>query len=228
LVSQIFKADKHLSLEMAVELSEYLGLNADETAFFFLLIEYQKAGSHKLKKTLQRRVKETQKKFQEMDQRLKAQPTLSTEVLNEFYSNWAYAGIWNLLALNQFHSSEMIASRLNLPPAAVKRVIDFLLHEGMAEFESGKLNVKSANIHIGRNSPFTVRHHTNWRLRSIEQLTQQQRNTDLFFSGPLSLSQELADQIREELPAFIEKLVQRIVPSKSEVVRCLVLDWFDY
>ena len=228
MISQIFNGEKHLSLEMAAELAEYLGLSGDETAHFYLLVQYQRAGSHKLRKSLLEKIKETQKRVQELEKRIKAKDGFPSEVINEFYSSWAYAGTWGLIALEQYHSPEALAERLHLPVAKVKRILDFFLREKMAEYADGKLRLTSASVHIGKGSPFLTKHHTNWRLRAVDQLTYHDRASDLFFSGPLHLSQELADQIREELPAFIESIIKRVVPSPSEVVRCLNIDWFDY
>ncbi len=228
MISQIFNGEKHLSLEMAAELAEYLGLSNDETAHFYLLVQYQRAGSHKLRKSLLEKIKETQRRVQELEKRIKAKDGFPSEVINEFYSSWAYAGTWGLIALGKYHSAEEIAERLHLTISAVKRVLDFFLREKMVEYNDGRLMLTETSVHIGKGSPFLTKHHTNWRLRAIDQLTHQQRSSDLFFTGPLHLSKELAEQIREELPAFIESIMNRVVPSSSEVVRCLNIDWFDY
>lgn len=55
-----------------------------------------------------------------------------------------------------------------------------------------------------------------------------QNENDLFFTSPMSLSKEAAEKIRQELPAFIEKISKIVIPSKSEVIRCLNIDWFEY
>jgi hypothetical protein len=52
---------------------------------------------------------------------------------------------------------------------------------------------------------------------------------NLFYTGPISLSQMVADRIRqEELLVFIEKITKIVVSSPSEFVRCFNLDWFKH
>lgn len=53
-------------------------------------------------------------------------------------------------------------------------------------------------------------------------------NKNLFFTMPMSLSEEVADKVREDLPAYIEKIAKWVGPSPSQVVRCLNIDWFEY
>jgi uncharacterized protein (TIGR02147 family) len=60
MVSQVFKGDKHLSLELASDLSDYLNLNEPETEYFFLLVEHARAGNFRLQQKLMRRIKTIQ------------------------------------------------------------------------------------------------------------------------------------------------------------------------
>ncbi len=54
LISLILKGDKHLSLEQASDISDFIGLDEKETEYFFLLVELGKAGSFKLKQKLKK------------------------------------------------------------------------------------------------------------------------------------------------------------------------------
>ena len=38
----------------------------------------------------------------------------------------------------------------------------------------------------------------------------------------------LREKIRQELPAFVERINARVMPSSSEEVRCLNIDWFEF
>ncbi|HEY1080504.1 MAG TPA: TIGR02147 family protein, partial [Bdellovibrio sp.] len=67
----------------------------------------------------------------------------------------------------------------------------------------------------------------NWRIQATSKL-HQIRDEDFYYSAPMALSDEVASWIRQELPTFVEKINAKVIPSKSEVVRCLNIDWFEY
>lgn len=227
MMSQIFKGEKIISLELAVNLAEQLSMDEAEIDFFLLLVQLERAGSLKLKKKIQNQITKIQAEHSQVSKRIVTKVELSQEVLMEFYSHWSYSAIWNLCALGKFNSVQSIAQRLLLSDLHAKKVVDFLLREKMIGYDSGILKPLTASMHVGADSPFIMRHHTNWRMRALDQLARETKAGDLFFSGPINLSQELADQIRAELPSFIEKIIKRVIPSPSEVVRCLTIDYFE-
>lgn len=226
MVSQVFKGDKHLSLELASELCEYLRLDDGETDYFILLVELERAGSHKLRKLLLRQVKDRQEKSRKLENRVKTKE-LSAEAKMTFYSSWMYSGVRLLADTGGFNDAEVISSRLNLPRNHVQKILDFLIENNLLVEEKGKLKMGSARTHVGSSSPMVTRHHQNWRIHAMSKI-QQNSEDDFFYTGPMVLSEEVALWIRQELPSFVEKLNARLIPSPSEVVRCLNIDWFEY
>ena len=70
-----------------------------------------------------------------------------------------------------------------------------------------------------------AKHHANWRMRSIQTLDRRSQE-DLFFSGPISISEEDATKIRGNLLKMLEQLEPVIRASKEEAVFCLGMDFF--
>lgn len=70
-------------------------------------------------------------------------------------------------------------------------------------------------------------HHKNWRIKALEKMPTKQ-NQNLFYTGPMSMSTEIAEKVRDEIPEFIAKIYKWVGPSSSETVRCLNIDWFEY
>jgi uncharacterized protein (TIGR02147 family) len=235
MMSQVFNGDKQLSLEMASELADYFGLNDLETDYFFLLLHFQKAGHHRLKAKFKKRIDEARQKAQQLVVRLPRDKELSLprdKELSEtdkavFYSSWMYSGVRNLCAVVGFRDADAIAQRLNLPRAQVQKVIEFLLQVGLCALKDGELTVGPQRTHIGSESLLTPRHHQNWRILGFSRMMHS-TDDNLFYTGPMSLSRETVDRVRAELPAFIEKINKWVIPSPSETVRCLNIDWFDY
>jgi len=227
MISQVFKGDKHLSLELAAELCEYLELNDEEADYFLLLVECQKAGSQKLLKRLSRQVHNRQEKARKLENRVKAKNEMTEEVKSVFYSSWIYSGVRLLTDLEQMNSAADIATRLSMPRNQVQRVVDFLIKNHLAVAEKNKLKLGAARTHIGSSSILVNKHHQNWRLQALNKMAFQDED-NFFYTGPMTLSAEVANKIRQELPSFIENINSQILPSKSEVVRCLNIDWFEY
>lgn len=226
MVSQVFKGDKHLSLELASELCDYLRLDDDETDYFLLLVDYNRAGSFKLQKRFLRQIKQRQEKSKKLENRVKASE-LNEEARNVFYSSWLYSGMRMLIDTGKFNDAESLSKHLNLPRNHVQKVLDFLLANNLIKEEKNQLRLGAARTHVGSSSPLVQRHHQNWRIQSMGKI-QQSRDEDFFYTAPMVISQELAEWIRQELPAFVEKINAKAIPAPSEVVRCLNIDYFEY
>ncbi|MDG0817128.1 TIGR02147 family protein [Bdellovibrio svalbardensis] len=226
MVSQVFKGEKHLSLELASEMCDYLRLEDDETDFFLLLVDYCRAGSFKLQKRFLRQIKARQDKSKKLENRVKTNE-LSEEARNVFYSSWLYSGMRLLVDTGKYNDVEALASYLNLPRNHVQKILDFLLANNLLVEDKHRLKLGTARTHVGSSSPLVNRHHQNWRIQAMGKI-QQNKDEDFFYTGPMVLSQEVADWIRQELPAFVERLNAKLIPSPSEVVRCLNIDWFEY
>lgn len=227
MMSLVFRGNKHLNLELASVLAEYLALNEEETDFLFLLVEYQRAGSQRLKQKLRRKVLKEQSKAMELKNRLAKDTELSAEANAIFYSSWMYSGVRNLTALDSENSIQSISERLKLPIGQVRKVIEFLVNNNLCKMDGDRIGVGPGRTHIGSDNLLTVKHHQNWRIHGFTKMPFSE-NSNLFYTAPMSLSIETAEKIRLYLPSFIEKITKWVHPSKSETVRCLNIDWFDY
>lgn len=227
LLSQVFKGEKHLSLETAAELTNYLGLNENESEYFLLLIEYQKAGGFKLKQILLKKLEREQQIGSQLDIRLKKDRQLSDSEKMQFYSNWMYSGVRLLSSLPNMNNSKDISERLNIPLPLINDIVQFLLENNLCILKNNKLTYGTYSTHIGNNSPFVIKHHQNWRLKGFQSM-ELRRNEDLFFTQPMALSFEAAKKIRLMLPGIIEELHNIAGPSESETLQCLNMDWFEF
>lgn len=227
MISQVMNGERHFSQELASELGDFLGLTEEETSYLFLLIDYQRAGTHQLRAKLKKRVEGEQKRAAQLARRLKKDTEISESTKAVFYSDWVYSGVRNLSSIDAFGDADSIAARLGLSRSQVQKVLEFLLQEGLCKVEDGKIVVGPQRTHIGSDSPWVAQHHRNWRLKGFDSMGEE-REKNLFYTGPMSMSEETAAQIRQEIPSFLERIYKLIHPSPSEVVRCLNIDWFEY
>lgn len=227
LVSLILKGDKHLSAEQGTEAIEFLGLQEKEADYFLLLVELGRAGTMKLQNRLRQKIAHSKKESQQLNKRLKKDLELNETQKAIFYSSWIYTGIRNLSALEQFHDVTSIAARLNLPPGTVNKALEFLIENGLCQIEADKITYGPAYTHVGNDSPFVNKHHQNWRVRGFQNMDARDEK-NLFYTCPMSLSKETAEQVRTLMLNSIQEILKMVGPSKSEEVFCLNMDWFKY
>lgn len=227
MVSQVFKGDKHLSMEMAADLCDYLGLSEDETDYLLLLVEFQKAGSFKLRAKLERQIRKSQEKAAKLESKIKKDIELSEHDKGIYYSSWLYQATRLLSDIDSYNDADEIAQRLNVPKNQIIKVLQFLIETNLCRREKGKIKMGPAITHLNSGSPIVTRHHLNWRVRAYQQMTLPEEK-NLFATIPMVLSESLAEKIRQELPQYIQNILTEVAPSPSETVRCLNIDYFEF
>lgn len=227
MMTHVLNGDRHFSPEAANEVAAFMSLNEEETDYFLLLVNYERAGTHALRERLKRKIISEQKKANELSKRMKPEHTLPETAKALFYSHWIYTGIRNMTACEAFKDVDKIASHLQVSRATAQRVIEFLLKNNLCVVKNGRLDVGPQVTHIGNETTLVSKHHQNWRLHGLTKMLEP-NDKNVFFTSPISLSRETADVIRNKIPTFIEEIRNLVGPSPSEVVRCLNIDWFEY
>ena len=226
LISQVFKGDKELSLELACDLGEYLNLSEGEAEYFLLLVEFSKAGSVKLKKRFERQILARQEKAKQIENRVKKEFDLSSEAKAIFYSSWIYSAVRLSSAIEGLNDVVSISQHLNLPRNQVQKVLEFLLDHQLCFIEDGKVRCSTLSTHIGASSLLVNKHHQNWRIQGFQKMVQQSQES-IFYSHPMVISKSAREEIRSQILDFIEKVRKISGPSDSEELICLNIDWFD-
>ncbi len=227
LMSQILMGNKSMSLEMVDRLSAHLQLSEKEKDYFILLVEFDRAGTKSLKDYFLKKITLMQDESRYLKNQIKDIVELPAEVKAIYYSQWVYVGIRNLVACTKIANIESISEELNLPRETIANVIDFLVkHQLIIPAKQGWAPGPQSTF-IPADSPLVYKHHQNWRLKGIQQMDLQSKD-DLFYTSPMSLSEELAKDLRSRIVKVIQDFQKDIGPSESEVVRCLNIDWFEY
>lgn len=227
MVSQIFNSEKELSMEMACEVCDYLVFNDDESEYFLLLVEYSKAGSHKLKKRLIKQIKERQEKAKKLENRLKKDQVLDEAVKQIYYENWIYPAIRILTDIPEINTAEQIAERLQLPKNFIMKSLNYLIKNNIVIQKGDKLSMGPAHIYLSPNDANLTKHLNNWRVLGFNKMNMKNEE-NFFYSGQYALSEEVAAMIRKKLPDFIEEILKQVKPSPSETTRCLSIDFFEF
>ncbi|MGE0174358.1 MAG: TIGR02147 family protein [Oligoflexales bacterium] len=224
MVSQIFKGPKHLTLEQACLVAEYFGMNNAETDCFLTLVEYDRAGSAKLRKRLQARLEELRRKNLEIKNRiLPPNKELTDSERAIFYSEWFYSAVRLLTSIDSYQDMNSISERLNLPRQTVGEVVKFLLETGLCVTEGHSVKMGPQRTHVPNDSPFFRAHLMNWRLFTMNKIGRQNKD-DLFFTAPFTASKADIELIKEEVRGLIAGIAKKVDQSTSEDLVCFNVD----
>lgn len=227
LLSLILKGEKNLTPEQALELTDYVGFPELDSDYFITLVEYDRAGTVKMKNRMRKKMNLLKQQAHKISTRVKKDAELSDEVLSIYYSSWLFTGIRNFASIGEFKTASDVAERFHLSPSQVHQVIQFCLKNGLLKKQGPGFTFGARNTHVSNESPWVNNHHHNWRLRALEKMESRCEN-DLFYTCPMSLSVEAANTIRSVLPEFIQQVLKIVGPSTSEKVMCWNMDWFEY
>lgn len=227
LVSQIFKGEKNLSLEHAFLLTEYLGLSSSERDYFLLLVNFEKAGSQKLRDHFHQQIKRIQKeKTESLKEVVQQDITLSEADKAVFYSNWLYSAIRLLTAIRGFQAPEQIANKLGLQREETLEMLRFLVAKGLCAETPQGYRMGPQRTHLEAGSPYVKSRQISWRVKSFEKMDSK-NPSNLFYTGPMSISEEQYKELRKKIMALISDFTQNLITDPPEKIACLNIDLFE-
>lgn len=224
-VSQVMRGDAHFTVEQAHKLTSFLELTKNETHYFILLVQKERAGSKDLEKYYLDLMDEFRRSQESLKNRLEVEGEINQEDRQTYYSSWQYIAIHALLSTNQFNSPMAIAQRLALPIEKVNEVIEFLIKTGVVEKMANSYKLNSRDLHLSKESPMISTHHTNWRMQSINSLSRVDSD-ELHYSGVISVKLEDAKAIQNILVKSLQDVRGVIKDSKPEEIYCYTIDFF--
>jgi uncharacterized protein (TIGR02147 family) len=225
-VSQVLNKDANFSLEQADELNSFLGHTKDESHYFLLLVQLERAGTTSLKNKFKEQIATIHEKRLVLKDRVDIKRVLSPLDQTQYYSAWYYAAIHILVTIPEFQTKENMAKHLHLSLEKVSMILEFLVSIGLVAFENGRYKNGVNRIFLGSDSLMISKHHANWRMKAIESLDRDSAN-DIHFSTVVSFAHEDRNRIREFLVKSIEGAREIVRSSKHEQeLSCLNVDFF--
>jgi uncharacterized protein (TIGR02147 family) len=225
LLSQVLSGSRSFTDEQVFMLGEYFGLSDLESDYIFVLHQIDNIENKKFKARLVKRRDELRSRSLHISERVDKERVLSDEERALFYSSWQYTSIRLFTSLDGGKSKEEISQRFDIDKKKINEILDFLVRTGLCRFEKGKYYMHVSRTHIEQNSPYFKQHHNNWRIKSIQNLDNLIEE-DLHFTGPLSISNDDFDILREEMVSLIQKVSSVVKDSEAEDIYCFNLDFF--
>jgi uncharacterized protein (TIGR02147 family) len=225
LLSQVMAESKNLNLEQAQELCEYLKLTTQESEHFFLMVQYQRAGTKKLQDHFKKKLKHSYESSIEVSQKVRQDKKLTEDDKSLFYSHWHFVAIWLFTSIGKGKTLEDVASEFKLSREDASKILTFLTNTGLCLYGKEKYTMGPQSIHISRESPHLLRHHTNWRLRSIEACDKISQE-EMIITAPISISESDLKKVRARLTEVLKEVVDAAIASEADRVACFNLDFF--
>lgn len=224
-LSQVLRRHFSLSLEQADLANQFFHHSYDEAEFFLLLVSRDRAGSVSLKKHFGQQIKRILDRPLQTVERLGRRAEVSEEAKGVFYSSWLYPAVHVGCTIPRLRTRDAIAEELRMPKEAVGKVLDFLEANGVLERKNDEYHPTKSWIRLEQGSPHTVKLHTNWRLKAIQNL-ETQTDRDLHFSGIYSMDARTAARIKDRFLDFLKEQQKEIEPAKEEELFVLGIDFF--
>jgi uncharacterized protein (TIGR02147 family) len=223
-MSQVFRGNRDLSPEQAMGVAKFIGLAESERNYLLLLVQKARAGTKELADAFRKQIEQIQKQSRSLKNRIK-HSKFTEQGGATFYSNWYYSAIRLGVSVESLSSAVAIADHLGLERSLATKVIAFLLENQLIVERNDKFDLGPQVTHVGHDSPFVNRHHSNWRLQGLKAM-ERTAEDEIFYTGPMALSHEAANEIRKDIVGLIERSTKRAAESKSERLSCLNVDWF--
>lgn len=224
-ISQVLNRETNFSLEQAVKVSQFFEFNKEESRFFLLLVQLERAGSHDLVVFLKNEIQDILTKRAEIETRVNITDSLDERNQHIYYSVWYYAAIHILLSIPEFQTPKKISEHLRLSLKKVYEVIDFLCETGLAKREGDRYFIGQTRIHLGKNTIQIRRHHTNWRNQAITSIDKNSPD-DLHYSSVISMGKKDTVAIKEIMMKAIEECREVIRVSPEEQLQVMTIDFF--
>jgi len=225
-ITQVIQGQSHMGLEMAQKTAEFLRLSHEESHFFLLLVSMERAGTEALKKYFQKQIDEVLSARSNIKQRLRITDELTSEQVMHYYSSWHYSAVHLLCSLPEIKTANDIQNRLRLPLEKIKESISFLSDSNIVVQTSEGLNTTGRRIHLEAKSKMISKHHTNWRVKTIEELGLAKPES-LHFSAVYSFARKDWDAIKESFLKSIKSSELIIEKSPEDMIGAVCVDFYE-
>ena len=222
-LSQVMKGNAELSPEQAVAANLFLNHGPQEGRFFLNLVLKSRAGTKELRDFYQQELRKLLDERLMIQNRIKANRSLTEEDQIRYYSSWHFAAIHVLVSLSAFRTKQTIAKALNISSRIANEALEFLVGIGILKMEADEYRTGETSLHLNANSPLIQKHHSNWKIRILQSLDQFNER-DLHYTSVVSCSHEDLKKVKEIMIQSVQKIRAIIKESKDETVAAYTFD----
>ena len=206
--------------------ARYAKLDRDSSEFFLDLVNRDKAGNDETREHFQDRIKRRLTDRQDLKRRLKIKDALTSDQEARYYDGWLPQAVHICCQLAGHHSIDSIARTLQVDEAKIDAVLQQLVTLGLVEESASGFRSLRDSVHLGKDSPLIGRFHSNWRLKTTDELLTTVGQRGSHYSSVVSMSHETAAKIRELILRHLEDSRALIIPSPPDELFVYCLDFY--
>lgn len=224
-LSQVLSGQVDLSLEHAYRANQHFKHDRWASEYFLNAVQMARAGSAELRDYFKSKLEDLRDEQNKIANRVDTNIEFTDQQRAQYFSSWHYAAIHMMGTLKPARTLVGIAEELKLPLAAVQEVVDFLRIHGFLKLTGDRLVIGPSRIHLGSDSTYIKNHHTNWRLKAIQDLDKKDASS-LHYSVTYSIARKDAELIKSKIVNLIQENIKIVEPSSEEVLMCSLMDFF--
>lgn len=225
-ITHVLSGTSDFSLEQSVAAARHFNLSSEETEYFLLLVQENRAGSAELRRYFQKFLEERRQKHSALKARVDIQETIPQEQRALYYSSWQYAAIHMALTIPELRTVEALRDYFHFSTERVLSVLDFLVNTGLATKERNTYLPSLKLAFLEQDSPLISKFHASWRQRALNAIEGEKKENNLHYSVNFSVALEDLPRVRELLLESIESCAKLIKDSKEEALGCICIDLF--
>jgi uncharacterized protein (TIGR02147 family) len=225
-VSRVLQGGAHFSLEQADLTNIFLGHSDEESTYFLLLVQRERAGTETLRKRFERDLEEIRRKRLILKHRFRSENEISEKDQFIYFSQWLNAAVHVALTIPSLQEKEALSQHFGLPVSKIAQILDFLVSLGLAEEVQSKYVTGNARLHLGNDSPLIAKNHIDWRLQSIRSL-EKDEGPGLHYSSVVSVAEKDFERLKAKLVLAIEEFKTEVRNSPPEKLCGFTMDLFD-
>ncbi len=228
-VAQILRGIVLMSQEQALLFCKEFDFNDQQTDFFLILLNIERAGTLALKNYYETKKNQLESKLGEVGRSLKASQ-LDEQFEEEFFSNWDFQSIYAALTLYGLKRSfKKITESLGIATDRANYILAKLQEFKMVTEINGKWTVNNTKIHFnGKNPEARQKFHLAWRLKALEKnFVSSAKDKDNFnFSSIITLNKTYHEKLIMMLKKLIQDFSQDIDAIETDSISVLNIDFF--
>jgi uncharacterized protein (TIGR02147 family) len=225
-ISQVLNSGAHFSPEQAEDLNHFLNHTEEESDYFLLLVQLNRAGSVPLKQRIQKQMDLVLSRRADLQTRVQIKKRLSIDEQSRYYSSWQFAAVHILTTIPRFRTPDSISQALGLSTRRTKIVIEELTKIGLLEKKGQEFHPGETLLYLSNEAALISKHHCNWRVRALEAL-EEINDENLHFSVVTSISKEDRRKLRNFLAGAVEDFMKVVKSSSEEELHALNIDFFN-
>jgi uncharacterized protein (TIGR02147 family) len=225
-LTQVIDERVEISLDQAVKIPNFLGLNKNEKMGFFLYVQKEKISDTAEKRFLEDQILLLKHKNNTIKERMSDVGELEEAAKAKYYSSWLYGAIHILCAFSWIQNVDSIADYLKIDRSIANEAVAFLIECGLVQLKNNKLSIGKKQIHLNDDSPHIFNHHLNWRLKAVEKLNTKTSQI-LNFSSLVGISKKDAEVIKEIFLKSISQTNLVVQQSGEEFAYLINIDFIE-